>query len=220
MIGATLSARRRSGAAESIAGTKRYAAAPLEHCLHHSQFRKGRVPACGLRQDLHEAEPIRPSAFVSRPTQPQVLCQQVMWLSRRSVLLAICVALVMLAVPRTTGFLAQRLSTRSARAAQVRPLQASSNGMSQKNVLGGQLEACADGCGFFRDGFCRCFCLQLHMCMTCHSDGSTWSLALPCPQCLPPAGIQKSLDYKIPAGLLVGDTSKHMHASAPAGPLY
>ena len=72
------------------------------------------------------------------------------------VLTFLCIVALMLAIaPRTATFLTQQLSARSVQG--IRPLQASSNGMSgsQKNVLGGQLEPCADGCGFYRDGFCR-----------------------------------------------------------------
>lgn len=63
---------------------------------------------------------------------------------------------------RVTGFPASRLPSpvhlsklRSTRA----PFSLSRNGVPQmaahKNVLGGDLAPCADGCGFNRDGFCR-----------------------------------------------------------------
>ena len=85
------------------------------------------------------------------------------------VVLLSVIALMLALSPRTATFLTQRLSARSS--VRVRPLQASANGMSdQMNILGGKLEPCADGCGFYRDGFCRCtwFCAQ------CHACGDLW----------------------------------------------
>ena len=78
------------------------------------------------------------------------------------------IALMLALSPRTATFLTQRLSAHSRTPRGVRPLQASANGMSdQKNILGGKLEPCADGCGFYRDGFCRC----LWFCALCHACG-------------------------------------------------